>query len=58
MGGKQGEEGRQSGGVLGMFWGVVGPYGQNETDSKIVTTNGTPCVRPAFLASSVLFVSN
>ncbi len=42
MGGKEEEEGRLGGGVLGMFWGVVGPYGQNEPDSEIVTTQGTP----------------
>lgn len=34
-----------------MFRDVVGPYGQNETDSKTVTTNGTPYVVPAFPAS-------
>lgn len=49
------EEGRQGGGVLGMFWGVVGPYGQNEPDSKIVTAKGTPCVMPAFPASPLQY---
>lgn len=34
-----------------MFWDVVGPYGQNETDSRSVTTNGISRVGPAFAAS-------
>lgn len=49
---KEEKEGRrQGGGVLGMFWDVVRPYGQNEMASKIVTTNDTPLVMPAFPAS-------
>ena len=49
--GREEEESRQGVGVLGMLWGVVVPYGQNETDSKIVTTSGTPSGMPIFSTS-------
>lgn len=42
MEGEDRQAGGQGGGVKGMFWGVAEPYGQHETDSKIVTANGTP----------------
>ena len=45
------DEGWQSGDVLGMFWDAAGPYGQNETHSKIVTTSDTPWAMPAILAA-------